>query len=1449
MQNEPSAIEPGASGSPTAEAAPPEGTPEKPRKRSLVQWAVDKASSAGTAVAKGVKDIAADPMGTVARPTGKAVEEVADATVNLGADILATAGYKSIDPDFALWYDNLKPDERQPLKVGQWAEEAYGEKPEGFAGFAEDMIQFAEGMFLANRALKIPGVMGKSAAVGKAGAAVKTFFGAGAETVAGKAAATIARRAGAVTQLGAAGFAADAAFMDPYENNFFGIVEKSPSSVQSAVQRALAADEDSPETWNRLKVGLQGIVVGKALEKVLGAARSVYLWRKLKKLPAGSPERVELEKRLKGIFSREQAPARQQGSSAGTPVAAAENAAEQAPVEQLRKQAPVESGGRPNTAAQEFSSKLDESLGIGAQSDGEWVDVALKDEAGNGGVRVAYELKGGNRMHLKTIESLENGGRSGLPTKVMKEITRLADEHGITITLNASPFGEKALSREALRDFYRKFGFEQAEGGVEGLMVRNAGDVDAGFREVAKQANPQPVVRMEFDVIKDADGNYRFAQNGQPLPDSPVFRTAGEANTAAATMNDFIPEPTSTLKNMTAQIQKRIMSGVNPQDTQDLLDGTVFNFHWVSSADNARAWINAFAEAVPKAHEIATQTMEETAEIAQKLFGGSTPQEALQIASDVLGAVDDLPGKIMGLRAYQHSVARYVAELSEKIDVGGGNGIDAAKLNRALGTLFALNPRVKRIGTRVGQSLNAFKGDAPMPGVDYVNPGDAAKAVPLGPEGAVAATKPLGPKSPAAAGLLGNLTKTELRNLARNIRLAGGDPAVVDHYLRNVMGVTPPKPDTPAWAVFQSIRYNSLLSGTLTHAKNVVSNFGMILLKNGEMMSEGLQTGNREQFEQGVAQLSALWHDSWESLVASTKAMRTGTAQLDTEIQREGVQEILDALTKGGEGSTPKRWLTTLWKAHSTFLMAEDEFFKQLNYRGSVRAQAYAEARRLGLPPEKWGDFVEQTMDGAFTRNGGGVNTTALDLARENTFQRELQGLARDGSNLIGKSKALSFFFPFRRTPVNVFLAAAERTPGLWRMSVVMREELAGMHGPKRAADALAKVEMGQNLWLFATGLAAAGHLTGGGPRDKELRRQKESTGWIPYAIKGPDGRMLSIRAIEPLSTLFGIAADASEVYNDLSREGRRKEFGELVGAFILGTASNITNKTFMKGLLDMSNLLSGQQGAGETFLSSLGQQVVPFGGFLAQTGNTDDVQRDAQTVTDRILTRIPFYSPDVEPVRTVLGKPLMKQSWVERSFMPITFSEEAGTEEQALISEITQGLGEGVQIPLPASSLYRGIIDLKDRSRYKPTSGKDQSPYDRMLELYSTGITSPEGDEGFTLGATDLPPVEDALRAMVSEDKAKLAEIFGPNAYKFSSWKSARPIDGIDVTESDTRLGMLRGVMKIYKEAAYAQVLREYPALAADEDKIAAEKGERKEAQSEREMGAFQDYLGTAVP
>jgi hypothetical protein len=74
---------------------------------------------------------------------------------------------------------------------------------------------------------------------------------------------------------------------------------------------------------------------------------------------------------------------------------------------------------------------------------------------------------GAREISIQSIASMDKG--QGMGKSVMKDITDTADDLGITLTLDAKPFGDTGLSKEALISFYEKNGFtpnlEEAFGG------------------------------------------------------------------------------------------------------------------------------------------------------------------------------------------------------------------------------------------------------------------------------------------------------------------------------------------------------------------------------------------------------------------------------------------------------------------------------------------------------------------------------------------------------------------------------------------------------------------------------------------------------------------------------------------------------------------------------------------------------------------------------------------------------------------------------------------------------------------------------------------------------------------------------------------------------------------------------------------------------------------------
>lgn len=90
---------------------------------------------------------------------------------------------------------------------------------------------------------------------------------------------------------------------------------------------------------------------------------------------------------------------------------------------------------------------------------------------------------------------------------------------------------------------------------------------------------------------------------------------------------------------------------------------------------------------------------------------------------------------------------------------------------------------------------------------------------------------------------------------------------------------------------------------------------------------------------------------------------------------------------------------------------------------------------------------------------------------------------------------------PVIRTPINLVHFAGERTPVLNALSATWRSDV--IAGGAARATALGKLGGGSTLAATLVYFAGSGIVTGGGPIDPTLRREKqELTGWQLYSIR-----------------------------------------------------------------------------------------------------------------------------------------------------------------------------------------------------------------------------------------------------------------------------------------------------------------------------------------------------------
>jgi hypothetical protein len=641
--------------------------------------------------------------------------------------------------------------------------------------------------------------------------------------------------------------------------------------------------------------------------------------------------------------------------------------------------------------------------------------------------------------------------------------------------------------------------------------------------------------------------------------------------------------------------------------------------------------------------------------------------------------------------------------------------------------------------------------------------------------------------------LSSGLTKKELRGLARQIRLAEGDPDKILDALYATRATKVAKGDPTLMQKIIGFRMNSMLSGPKTLVINAASNAMAALQRPVEFWYAGVRSGNKELRSMGSDVMVGLATELGDSFRAGWKSFVAGENMLDLS-KKAFEDRTAEMASKDG-----KTWLQTLLNGPSRVLMSTDEFFKQLNYRSNVRAQALRDARELGMTePKDIADHVESTLQSAFAlkdqdgfRYRSATNPVALQYARVSTFTNEL------GEGTMGKwlqdgaikHPFVRLVMPFVRTPVNLFRWTWERTPGLGRFSESYQQAMKA--GGEQAAVAKAKIELGTAMYGAAAFYALTGNITGAGPSNPVLRQQWLQAGNEPYSIKVPGtNTWISYRRADPVVTPVGLAATAMDNVKESGEKiasatrirNMQREDGDIGGtlgliadfvhasgeiaeedgtrmatAFIASIAANVSSKTFLQGMVEfMDGLSGGEPFKVQTFLTNMATSFIP--NIIRQT-NPDDTVRETRGIFDEIVSRTPW-SAGLEPKRNLFGEPVLRApGYINRTLNPFTVTQKS---DDPTVADQLVSLGRGMT--MPAEERLGGAVRLTDRTKWSEGAAperQNQSPYDRMLEIMANpGNGTPSLKQAMTKLVTSKPwgKISDGTAAQPGGEKYKLA-------------------------------------------------------------------------------------------
>lgn len=644
---------------------------------------------------------------------------------------------------------------------------------------------------------------------------------------------------------------------------------------------------------------------------------------------------------------------------------------------------------------------------------------------------------------------------------------------------------------------------------------------------------------------------------------------------------------------------------------------------------------------------------------------------------------------------------------------------------------------------------------------------------------------------------------------------------------------------------------NAILSGPKTHIANALGNATVTAWLPIERFIGAIPKWDTEVMQSAAKQFNYFGQAVGDSLSFAAKAFREERNILDASgriaseqgvdraLSSENLGHVFDSLKTGTTLGNAANFIGKMINLPSRFLMAGDEFFKQLNYRAGSMTKLYHTAlTKYGLRGKAADEWVDQTYKGLIRDSGEryseaaiyreaikksedqGLTGPAQDVfvddyvkkhfdptqgvlkdmfdasefgnlaARQATFTEELGPFGKWLQAGAKRNPWMHIIIPFVRTPINIVKFVGRRTFPLVKipltdkdmplLSSVFKRHMADLNSgdPLRIAEANGRFATGMLMFAGAAMAVSKGVVTGGGPQDEEQRKILEATGWQPYSIN-LGGERISYRRLDPIAGFIGFVADWFEV-----AQRDEDHLTEPLKATMVSLATaltrNITNKTYLAGLTQVIDAISNPERYADRLAKKQVASYVPNLLTQAKVALGDDqVMREYNTYWEAIKSRLPGASKTLEPKRNLLGEPVDALIASTPLLGPradwVSPIAISKDRNDPVFSELAR-LAHGFQNPSP--------LVFRDLNMLEFASQKGQTAYDRWLQLHGE----------VQVGGRTL---RDSLAQLInSRGYQKLSDVPEEPGYP------------------NPRVSEIQRIVNIYRRAALNQVRHEYPEL-----------------------------------
>ena len=391
-------------------------------------------------------------------------------------------------------------------------------------------------------------------------------------------------------------------------------------------------------------------------------------------------------------------------------------------------------------------------------------------------------------------------------------------------------------------------------------------------------------------------------------------------------------------------------------------------------------------------------------------------------------------------------------------------------------------------------------------------------------------------------------------------------------------------------AVF-TIWINGLLSGLRTHEINILSNTVFTLWQIPERLGgaaigalrQAVPRANPDRVRgmEAVDMLHGLVESIPDAFRLAARVFRTDTPTRFTTKLEHAHQRAVASDRANFFGHTINHF-GTLVNLPGRGLMTTDEFNKAIAMRMELRAQA----RRLSgvaFDEGKTADEAAEIYTNVLRGDVADATRSAEEFADTVTFTKMLGDQGQAFQSFMNKTPGGRIVMPFIRVTANILKESAKRTI----LAPAMREvRVDFMAGGARRDMALARIGIGTSAMAWASYLAAQGVITGGGPTDPALQaiwREK----YQPYSVL-INGKWVPYGRLEPIATLFGVAADYADFMKWAPRDIDPADSDALATRAVIAILHNVGQKNFLMGISDFAEAYTDPLRYGDNYVAKL---------------------------------------------------------------------------------------------------------------------------------------------------------------------------------------------------------------------------------------------------------------------